>query len=196
MRFFDCRFFGSNKSWITDDDSTHYKCPICLRNYTQHKDSPQQMHANKVVVLDVSGNAKLARHFQCGKRDLLFFYVTLADTAAERADLQMRLTPIELNVDEQLRHLPEDALYDMVISVIQESCQRSYFTRTELHPYAADEMKRLNSSAKRQRQWQHLEKGFNSATAPWVEEHTKVLSIDELLFIQAHCNYLMNHVTR
>jgi hypothetical protein len=190
----DCRFFGGRNSWITDGDF-HYKCPMCLRHYREWKDSQEQMHANKVVVLDVNNNAKLANYLQCGKRDFLFFYVRSGDSLSDPAALLGRLLQIENNLDGDLRDLPEDALYERVISLIQDCCQRSIFQHTELHPFVTDEIKRLNSSSAKQWQWQHLERGFNRATAPWVEESTRVLSIEELLTIRAHFNYLVTRQT-
>jgi hypothetical protein len=123
VRLLDCRFFAPNTCWIMDGDfmtATRYMCPMCTRNYKPWDESTAKMVANKLVVLDVRGNEKLASNFKCGKNDLLFFYVMRADTA--EAKLQMRLKEIEIGLDDELRHLSEDDLYDTVISLTQASC--------------------------------------------------------------------------
>jgi hypothetical protein len=61
----------------------------------------------------------------------------------------------------------------------------------ELQPWAADEIKRVNSMCAKPWQWQHLEKGFYSATAPeFDKDTTKVLSNDDFLLMWASLQLL------
>jgi hypothetical protein len=197
VRFLDCRFFAPNTCWIMDGDfktAGHYKCPMCTRNYAPWKSSSAMMTANKLLVLDVRGNEKLASNFKCDKNDVLFMYTMWGDTAETK--LQMRLKEIEMNLDEELRNLSEEDLYDKVISLIQASCHRSYFQLTHLQPWVAGEMMRVNAMCARPWQWQHLEKGFYSAKAPdFDNETTKVLTKDDLL-LWAHFNFLIKAVAK
>jgi hypothetical protein len=198
VRFLDCRFFAANTCWIMDGDfktAGHYKCPLCTRNYMPWKTTSAMMYANKLVVLDVRGNEKLASNFKCGKNDVLFFYVMWGDTAETK--LQMRLKEIELNLDESLRDLSEDELYDKVISLIQANCQRSYFQLTQLTPWVVDEIKRVNSMCAKPWTYEHLQPAFYSAKAPeFDKETTKVMSSDDLLLMWGHFNFLIKAVTQ
>ena len=173
----------------------HYKCPLCTRNYVPWKTTAAMMYANKLVVLDVRGNEKLASNFKCGKNDVLFFYAMWGDTADTK--LQMRLKEIELNLDDELRDLSEDELYDRVIKLIQDSSNRTYFEKAELKQWVVDEMTRVNKLCTKPWQWKHLEKGFYCAQAPeFDKDTTKVLSSDEMMLMWGHFNHLIKTVTK
>jgi hypothetical protein len=119
----------------------------------------------------------------------LFFVVRFGDSTADL------LTPTG-HLDRDLRDLPEDDMVWSAVSLILNLCKRSRFRHTELDPLVADAMQRLDSSnAKLQWQWQHLERGFNSATAQWIEESTRVLSVDEVLMLRGHINHLVARLT-
>ena len=173
----------------------HYKCPLCTRNYRPWQTTTAMMYANKLVVVDVRGNEKLASTFNCSKNDVLFFYVMWGDTADTK--LQMRLKEIEMNLDDELRHLSEAELYDKVIKLIQDSSSRTYFKKAELAPWVITEMQKINTQCLKPWQWQHLEKGFYCAQAPEFDnETTKVLSEDEMMLMWGHFNFLIKAVTK